>query len=96
MSFNKALKVYKNVRKDRAYALVELAAASDRSMHLGEGGAKAERDAQFAALSKGSSNGTVPDKSANSEFQRSIYGYDCMKEAETYLDARFASNIAVS
>ncbi|MCP6391027.1 FAD-dependent monooxygenase, partial [Klebsiella pneumoniae] len=31
---NKALKIYEEVRRDRAYALVEMAAATGRSMHL--------------------------------------------------------------
>lgn len=81
-SINEALKVYELVRKDRAYALVELAAASGRSLHLGQGEAKAERDAHFAALANGSGKGTMPDKWADAEVQKLIYGHDCMVEAD--------------
>jgi hypothetical protein len=49
-SINKALKVYERVRKGRAEALVNMAAASGRALHLGDGAAKEERDRQFAAL----------------------------------------------
>lgn len=52
-SINKALRVYEKVRKDRAYALVEMAAASGRTLHLGEGADKEARDKQFAALKQG-------------------------------------------
>ena len=58
-SINKALRVYERVRKERAETLVELAAASGRSLHLGQGAAKEERDKQFAALKEG--KGSVPD-----------------------------------
>ena len=43
-TINKALRVYEKIRKDRAYALVEMAAASGRTLHLGDGAAKEERD----------------------------------------------------
>ncbi|KAL4920990.1 hypothetical protein BDW62DRAFT_198438 [Aspergillus aurantiobrunneus] len=79
-SIHKALKVYEKVRKDRAYALVELAAASGRALHLGDGAAKEERDKQFAALKAG--KGPVPDKWADADVQKEIYGFDCVKEAE--------------
>ncbi len=79
-SIHKALKAYEKVRKDRAYALVELAAASGRALHLGDGAAKEERDKQFAALKAG--KGPVPDKWADADVQKEIYGFDCVKEAE--------------
>ena len=60
LCFHKALKVYEEVRRDRAYTLVDLAAQSGRSLHLGEGEAKKERDQMFAALKEG--KGPVPDK----------------------------------
>lgn len=59
-AIHKALKVYEEVRRDRAYTLVDLAAQSGRSLHLGEGEAKKERDQMFAALKEG--KGPVPDK----------------------------------
>ena len=77
---NKALRVYEMVRKDRAYALVDLASASGRALHLGEGAAKEQRDKQFAALKQG--KGPVPDKWADADVQREIYGFDCTKVAE--------------
>lgn len=77
---HKALRVYEMVRKDRAYALVDLASASGRALHLGEGAAKEQRDKQFAALKQG--KGPVPDKWADADVQREIYGFDCTKVAE--------------
>jgi salicylate hydroxylase len=78
-SINKALRVYEKLRKERAETLVELAAASGRAMHLGEGQAKKERDRAFAALKSG--KGPVPDKWADADVQKMIYGVDCMKVA---------------
>lgn len=71
---NKSLLVYEKVRKDRAETLVELAAASGRALHLGEGKAKEERDKAFQEAAKG---GKVPDKWADADVQRQIYGFDC-------------------
>ncbi|KAF9891765.1 hypothetical protein FE257_003246 [Aspergillus nanangensis] len=87
-SIHKALKVYEKVRKDRAYALVDLAAASGRALHLGDGAAKEERDKQFAALKEG--KGPVPDKWADADVQRNIYGFDCTKVTEEKFDEYFA------
>jgi salicylate hydroxylase len=88
-TINKALRVYERVRKERAETLVELAAASGRSLHLGEGAAKAERDKQFAALKE--KKGAVPDKWADADVQKQIYGHDCMKVAEESFDEIFSS-----
>ncbi|KAF2278011.1 monooxygenase [Westerdykella ornata] len=79
-TIHKALKLYEKVRKDRAEALVELAAENGRAMHLGSGKAKEERDRIFAALKTG--KGPVPDKWADADVQRMIYGLDVVKEAE--------------
>lgn len=87
-SINKALRVYEKVRKARAEALVNLAAASGRALHLGEGAAKEERDRQFAALKQG--KGPVPDKWADADVQREIYGFDCIKVAEDNFDEYFS------
>ncbi|KKK19134.1 hypothetical protein ARAM_006853 [Aspergillus rambellii] len=87
-SVHRALKAYEQVRKTRAYALVEMAAASGRALHLGDGAAKAERDKQFAALRQG--QGPVPDKWADADVQREIYGFDCIQEAEERFDEYFA------
>ena len=83
-SINKSLRVYEKVRKQRAETLVELAAAAGRALHLGEGEAKAERDRQFA-LSK-ENGGPVPDKWADADVQKMIYGHDCMQVAQDEFD----------
>jgi salicylate hydroxylase len=85
-SINKALQIYELVRKERAETLVDIAAQSGRTMHLGEGKAKEERDRQFADAKKG---GSVPDKWADANVQKTIYGHDCTKVAEETFDARF-------
>jgi salicylate hydroxylase len=87
-SINKSLRVYQELRKERAETLVELAAASGRALHLGEGAAKEERDKQFAALKE--KKGAVPDKWADADVQKQIYGHDCMKIAEESFDELFA------
>jgi salicylate hydroxylase len=79
-TIHKALKIYEEVRKDRAEALVELAAENGRAMHLGSGKAKEERDKIFAALKTG--KGPVPDKWADADVQRMIYGVDVAADAE--------------
>jgi salicylate hydroxylase len=76
-TINKTLRVYETIRKERAEKLVDLAAASGRDLHLGEGKAKAERDRQFAALKE--KKGSVPDKWADADVQKMIYGHDCMR-----------------
>lgn len=87
-NINKALKVYERIRKDRAETLVELAAENGRALHLGEGAAKEERDKTFAALKE--KKGSVPDKWADADVQKRIYGHDCMKVAEESFDKLFA------
>jgi len=82
--------VYERVRKVRAETLVELAAASGRALHLGEGAAKEERDKQFAALKAQAGKGPIPDKWADADVQKQIYGFDCMKVAEDSFDEYFA------
>ncbi|KAE8152229.1 hypothetical protein BDV25DRAFT_151383 [Aspergillus avenaceus] len=86
-SITKALKVYEKVRKERAYTLVDMAAASGRTLHLGSGAAKADRDKQFAALKEG--KGPVPDKWADADVQRMIYGFDCQKEVQERFEEYF-------
>ncbi|KAF2166565.1 hypothetical protein M409DRAFT_66584 [Zasmidium cellare ATCC 36951] len=86
-AISKGLKVYETVRRERAYKLVELAAASGRAMHLGEGAAKEERDRQFAALREG--KGPVPDKWADADVQKVIYGQDVVQIAEEEFDEIF-------
>ncbi|TGO23361.1 hypothetical protein BPAE_0135g00210 [Botrytis paeoniae] len=85
---NKSLLVYESVRKERAETLVELAAQSGRALHLGDGAAKAERDKQFAALKQ--KGGAVPDKWADADVQKKIYGFDCYQVALDRFDDLFA------
>ncbi|PQE13796.1 hypothetical protein CJF31_00011765 [Rutstroemia sp. NJR-2017a BVV2] len=89
-SVNKALKVYEKIRKERAEMLVELAAASARSLHLGEGKAKEERDRIFRELREKKGKAAVPDKWADSEVQKIVYGVDCMKIASEQFESLFA------
>lgn len=88
-SINKALRVYEKIRKGRAETLVELAAIAGRSMHLGEGKEKEERDRQFAALRE-TGTGHVPDRWADAEIQRMVYGTDCAQIAQEAFDYHFA------
>jgi salicylate hydroxylase len=88
-AISRALKVYELLRKDRTYALVEMAAFSGRTLHLGEGKAKEERDRQFAeAKKKGSA---VPDKWASPDVQKMIYSHDCVKEAQEKFEELYSS-----
>lgn len=86
-SIHRALCVYESLRKTRAETLVEMAAASGRALHLGDGAAREERDKQFAALKEG--KGPVPDKWADADVQRMVYGFDCVKVAEESFDELF-------
>lgn len=88
-SIRKGLKVYEVLRKERAETLVELAAASGRALHLGEGKAKEERDRQFSALKE--KKGSVPDKWADADVQEKIYGHDCVQVAEREFAGIFES-----
>ncbi|RMZ85907.1 hypothetical protein DV736_g6542, partial [Chaetothyriales sp. CBS 134916] len=89
-SINKALRVYEQLRKERSESLVELAAASGRAMHLGEGEARRQRDEQFRALQEGKV-GPVPDRWADAEVQKMIYGTDIMQMAEQQFEKLFDS-----
>ncbi|WPH01119.1 3-hydroxybenzoate 6-hydroxylase 1 [Acrodontium crateriforme] len=88
-AINKSLRVYEQVRKERAYTLVDLAAANGRGLHLGDGAAKAERDRQFAALKSG--KGPVPDKWADADVQAMIYGQDVVKIAQDDFESMYAA-----
>ena len=85
----KALWLYEDVRKDRAETLVEMAAASGRAMHLGEGKEKEERDSQFAQIKANGGKGSVPDKWADADVQRMIYGFDCQSVANEMARSAF-------
>ncbi|KAE9981185.1 hypothetical protein EG327_006296 [Venturia inaequalis] len=85
-SINKALRVFEQIRKARAELLVELAAQSGRNLHLGEGRAREERDEAFRAAGGG---GKVPDKWADRDVQKMIYGFDVWEETERRFDGIF-------
>lgn len=87
----KVLKVYQDQRKERADTLVALAAQSGRTLQLGEGKAREERDAMFRKLKEeGGGKGAVPDKWADGDVQRMIFGFDVVSEAEKSFDEVFA------
>ncbi|KAI0528388.1 FAD/NAD(P)-binding domain-containing protein [Xylaria digitata] len=86
-ALSRALKVYELLRKERTYTLVDLAAFSGRTLHLGEGRARDERDRQFAeGRKKGNS---VPDKWASPDVQKMIYSHDCVIEAQEKFEELF-------
>ncbi|KAI0192482.1 FAD/NAD(P)-binding domain-containing protein [Astrocystis sublimbata] len=88
-ALSRALRVYEELRKERTYGLVEMAAFSGRTLHLGEGKAKEERDRQFAeARTKGSA---VPDKWTSPDVQKMIYSHDCVGEAQEKFAELFES-----
>ncbi|KAF7167615.1 hypothetical protein CNMCM6106_003094 [Aspergillus hiratsukae] len=84
----RALEVYHLLRKDRTATLVEMAAMSGRTLHLGEGKAKIERDRQFREAGE---KGENPDKWASPDVQKMIYEYDCVKDAQERFDGLYAS-----
>jgi salicylate hydroxylase len=88
-TINKCLKVYELVRKERTTTLVDLAALSGRTLHLGAGTAKEERDRQFAEAK--TNGGKVPDKWASPEVQQMIYSHDCMKIVAERFDELYQS-----
>lgn len=90
-SINKALKIYEKVRKERAETLVAMAAESGRNMHLSSGAAKEERDKQFAALRASGGKGKVPDRWADADVQKKIYGFDCVQVARETFEQEYAA-----
>lgn len=86
------LKLYEEVRKERAEMLVELAAASARELHLGSGKAKEERDRVFEELKKKGGKARVPDKWADADVQKTVYGVDIMRVAESEYKKRFGGS----
>jgi len=88
-ALGRSLKVYELLRKDRTYHLVELAAFSGRTLHLGEGKAKEERDRQFEEARK--KGNAVPDKWASPDVQQMIYSHDCVAEAREKFEELYAS-----
>ncbi|RYO95531.1 hypothetical protein DL764_007691 [Monosporascus ibericus] len=87
-TISRALKVYELLRKDRTSILVNLAYTSGRTLHLGEGKAREERDRQFEEARR--RGGPVPDKWASPDVQDMIYSYDCVRDARERFDELFA------
>ncbi|KAI5868523.1 FAD/NAD(P)-binding domain-containing protein [Durotheca rogersii] len=87
-ALSRAIKTYELLRKERTTLLVDLAASSARTLHLGEGKAREERDRQFAAAKQ--KGAPIPDKWASPEVQHMIYTYDCVKDAQERFDGLYA------
>lgn len=87
-SIGKSLKVYEQLRKERAEACVAMAAANGKDMQLGEGAAAAERDAAFKAFRE-SGEGKVPDKAADKGVLSFIYGWDATEETRKQYESIF-------
>lgn len=84
----RCLKVYELSRKDWCSNLVQMAYISGRTLHLGEGKAKEERDRMFK---EHKSSGAVPDKWASPDVQRMIYTNDCVENVKSQFDELYAS-----
>lgn len=89
-SIHKSLKVYEKLRKERAEALVAMAAANGKEMQLGDGAAAAERDAAFKAFRE-SGQGKVPDKAADKGVLSFIYEWDASEETATQFESIYKS-----
>lgn len=85
----KTLQVYELLRKERATTLVNLAALNGKTMHLGEGKAREERDKMFAEAKQ--TGKPVPDKWASPDVQEMIYSHDCMVNAREKFDELYGS-----
>jgi len=81
----RVLKVFELSRRDWTTQLVNLAFFSGRTLHLGDGKAKEERDRQFAEA-KARGEGVVPDKWASPEVQKMIYSNDCVANLRVDFD----------
>jgi salicylate hydroxylase len=88
-NITKSLKVYEKLRKERAEALVAMAAANGKEMQLGDGAAAAERDAAFKAFRESGGQGKVPDKAADKGVLSFIYEWDASKETAKQYDGIF-------
>ncbi|RSL49442.1 hypothetical protein CEP53_009146 [Fusarium sp. AF-6] len=83
----RCLKVYELSRKEWTSNLVQMAYMSGRTLHLGEGKAKEERDRMFK---EHKSNGAVPDKWASPDVQKMIYTNDCVEKVRAEFETLFA------
>ncbi|KAH7248712.1 uncharacterized protein BKA55DRAFT_594601 [Fusarium redolens] len=84
----KCLKVYEQSRKEWTSNLVEMAYMSGRTLHLGEGKAKEERDRMFK---EHKTSGSVPDKWTSPDVQKMIYTNDCVAKVRSEFETAFAA-----
>ena len=84
----KCLKVYELSRKEWTSSLVEMAYLSGRTLHLGEGKAKEERDRMFK---EHKTSGSVPDKWTSPDVQKMIYSNDCVAKVRGEFETLFAA-----
>ncbi|KAF4999244.1 hypothetical protein FGRMN_2608 [Fusarium graminum] len=84
----KCLKVYELSRKEWTSSLVEMAYLSGRTLHLGEGKAKEERDRMFK---EHKNSGSVPDKWTSPDVQKMIYSNDCVAKVRSEFEILFAA-----
>jgi salicylate hydroxylase len=74
-TIRKCFEIYELSRREWCSNLVEMAYMSGRTLHLGEGKAREERDRMFREHKTG---GSVPDKWASPDVQKMIYSNDCV------------------
>lgn len=83
----RCLKVYELSRKEWCSNLVQMAYLSGRTLHLGEGKAKEERDQMFKEHKIG---GAVPDKWASPDVQKMIYSNDAVENVSSQFKELYA------
>ncbi|KAF5237811.1 hypothetical protein FAUST_5860 [Fusarium austroamericanum] len=84
----KCLKVYEQSRKEWTSSLVEMAYLSGRTLHLGEGKSKEERDRMFKEHKL---SGSVPDKWTSPDVQKKIYSNNCVAKVRDEFETLFAA-----
>jgi salicylate hydroxylase len=82
---------YEEIRRERAETLVNLASASGRALHLGQGKDREERDKQFQQLRESGGKAEVPDKWADGDVQKLMYGFDCEEVTRDKFDEIYGS-----
>lgn len=87
-TLSRCLKTYELIRKEHTSTLVDMAAFSGRTLHLGEGKAREERDSQFR---EGDKTGSLPDKWASPDVQKMIYSHNWIQEAQESFEQLYAS-----
>jgi len=80
-TLHRTLRVYEYLRRERTQMLAELAFAAGRSLLLGEGKEKQERNRVFSASKGAEKTGPFPDRWADADIQKIVYGHDCIEDA---------------